>query len=151
MFGISKVQIFSSKRCLSNKEDSVESYNACNFFSCKSLLFHICAWVEIEMLRVVVGILEKTCILLQITVLDNLTLGNCFELSSSSCLSFCIMQLKPINGELLQSQLKFGLSAVCIRNGSGYCVVAEAGCNLYLRDINIHSLSKKKQIGRAHV
>ena len=32
---------------------------------------------------------------------------------------------------------------VCIRNALGYCVVAEAGCNLYLRDINIYSLSKK--------
>ena len=51
----------------------------------------------------------KICILLQINVLDNLTLGNCFELSSSSCLSYCILQLKPINGELPQSQLKFGL------------------------------------------
>ena len=76
---------------------------------CSQVVF-ICVfgWKQ-KMLHVVDGILEKTCILLQIIVLDNLTLGNCFELSSSSCLSSCIMQLKPINGELPQSQLKFGL------------------------------------------
>ena len=33
--------------------------------------------------------------------------------------------------------------AVCIRSSFGYYVVTEAGCNSYLRDINIYSLSKK--------
>jgi hypothetical protein len=30
----------------------------------------------------------------------------------------------------------------------GQCVVAEAGCNWYLRDINIYSLSKKRLVER---
>ena len=34
MIGLSKVQIFSGEG-LNNKEDSVESYNACNMFICK--------------------------------------------------------------------------------------------------------------------
>ena len=34
---------------------------------------------------------------------------------------------------------------MCIRKTFGYCVVAEAGCNWYLRDINIYSLSKNMQ------
>jgi hypothetical protein len=31
----------------------------------------------------------------------------------------------------------------------GQCVVAEAGCNWYLRDINIYSLSKKKYTSKS--
>jgi hypothetical protein len=30
----------------------------------------------------------------------------------------------------------------------GYCVVTETGCNWYLLDINIYSLSNKKMLGK---
>ena len=40
---------------------------------------------------------------------------------------------------------------MCIRSRFDYCVVTEAGCNLYLRDINIYSLSKKIDFGEKPV
>ena len=45
------------------------------------------------------------------------------------------------------SFLFYFFEAVCIRQALGLCVVAEAECNCYLRDINIYSLSKKKSNG----
>ena len=55
----------------------------------------------------------------------------------------CCKDCNSVAGLFFFISSSFYLSAMCIRNGSGYCIVAEAGCNLYLRDINIHSLSKK--------
>jgi hypothetical protein len=49
------------------------------------------------------------------------------------------------DGSLFLFSLLFILFfAVCIPDVFGYLVGAEAGCNWYLRDINIFPLSKKK-------
>ena len=54
----------------------------------------------------------------------------------------CCKDCNSLTGLFFFISSSYCLSAVCIRNSFGYCVVAEAGCNLYLRDINIRSLKK---------